>query len=99
MGVEANPQRTTSTPQAVRVPQTSCSTIAPLMRASLPTTTLKRPCLGDACLRSLSQYAYVNLTMSTGVRLSPQGPPMVPRMPDMDLISVMNAKILNYLFD
>jgi hypothetical protein len=31
---------TTSTPQATRVPQTSCSTISPLRRASLPTTTL-----------------------------------------------------------
>jgi len=33
----------------------------------------------------------VNFTMSIGVRLSPGWPPMVPRIPDMDLISVISV--------
>ena len=40
VGVEAKPAFTTSTPQAMSVPQTMFSTISPLRRASLPTTTL-----------------------------------------------------------
>ena len=40
VGVEAKPAFTTSTPQASRVPTTRFSTISPLIRASLPTTTL-----------------------------------------------------------
>ena len=93
VGVDASPHLTTSTPQAASVPHTSCSTMGPLIRASRPTTTLNLPAFGDACLRILSQYAYVNLTMSTGVRLSPQAPPTVPRMPEIDLMSVIGAKL------
>jgi hypothetical protein len=31
----------------------------------------------------------VNLTTSSGVKLSPGRPPMVPRIPDIDLINVI----------
>ena len=40
VGVDANPHFTTSIPQLTIVPHTSCSTISPLNRASLPTTSL-----------------------------------------------------------
>jgi hypothetical protein len=34
-------------------------------------------------------YAVVNLTMSKGLRVSPVRPPIVPRMPEIDFISVI----------
>ena len=40
VGVDAKPHFTTSIPQPMRVPTTSCSTISPDIRASLPTTIL-----------------------------------------------------------
>ena len=38
--------------------------------------------------------ADVNDTISTGVRLSPAVPPIVPRMPDIDLINVKVKMVL-----
>ena len=35
-------------------------------------------------------YAVVNFTMSRGLSVSPVCPPMVPRMPEIDLISVIS---------
>jgi hypothetical protein len=34
-------------------------------------------------------YADANFTASTGVKLSPTAPPIVPRIPDIDFINVM----------
>ena len=97
VGVEAKPAFTTSTPHEIAVPQTSCSTISPERRASFPTTILY---LSPACLgrRSFifSQYAYVNFTMSIGESPSPGEPPIVPRIPEIDLISVIVIDLLNY---
>jgi hypothetical protein len=39
-------------------------------------------------------YAVVNFTTSSGVRLSAGEPPIVPRMPDIDFMSVIVSKIL-----
>ena len=93
VGVDAKPHFTTSTPHATRVPHTRFSTITPLRRASRPTTTLYLAALGALRLRNSLQYAYVNLTMSTGVRASPGAPPMVPLIPEIDLISVISTNI------
>jgi hypothetical protein len=40
-------------------------------------------------------YAEVNETMSSGVRLLPGMPPIVPRIPDTDVTSAMAAKVGN----
>jgi hypothetical protein len=37
-------------------------------------------------------YAVVNFTTSSGVRFSEGQPPMVPRMPDIDFMSVIISK-------
>ena len=119
------------------VPHTSCSTISPDSRASLPTTSLyRRGAAGAVCAwaaswavlvlsaagsvawvavvpswaavsavaaalaappslsGSVAQYAYVNLTISIGVKPSPAGPPIVPRIPEIDLIRVISGKFL-----
>jgi hypothetical protein len=39
--------------------------------------------------------AAVNLTTSTGVRFSPTVPPIVPRIPEMDLINVIYLSVFN----
>ena len=79
----------TGTPLAISVPSTMSATISPDRRASRPTTT--RNFCSRLGVFSLShwQYEAVNLTRSMGVSASPGVPPMVPRMPEMDLISVM----------
>ena len=88
VGVDANPARMTSTPHATSVPQTTFSTISPESLASFPTTTVYlSPAPFGLRSRSLVQYAYTNLTISTGVSASPGFPPMVPRIPEMDFIS------------
>ena len=98
VGVEAYPALMTSTPQESNVPQTTCSTISPDMRASLPTTTLYLSPSGLGLLSlSFTQYAYTNFTMSTGVRASPGAPPIVPRIPEMDLMSVIIIWYYNVL--
>ena len=95
VGVEAKPHLTTSMPHPMRVPTTSCSTMSPDRRASLPTTTLYRSPLGCGFRWGrVAAYAAVNLTISTGVRALPGAPPMVPRMPEMDLISVITCSFI-----
>ena len=68
-----------------RVPHTTFFTISPEMRASLPTTILFEPF--GRLLRMKVAYADVNFTMSKGLSVSPAGPPIVPRIPDIDFIS------------
>ena len=58
-------------------------TISPLIRPSRPTTMFGLPVV----LLTHWPKAAVHSTMSCGVRLSPGRPPMVPRKPDIDLIS------------
>ena len=87
VGVEARPMLTTSKPIPMRVPQTTFLTISPEMRASRPTTILL---LCTLVVRRISvAYALVNFTMSRGFRPSPARPPMVPRMPEMDLMRLI----------
>ena len=63
-------------------------TMSPEIRASRPTTILPRPSV--LALRFMNvAYAVVNLTMLSGLRVSPVGPPIVPRIPEIDLISVI----------
>ena len=59
------------------------------MRPSRPTT-IFLPFINVA-------YAVVNLTMSNGFSVSPVCPPMVPRMPEIDLISVIIAVLSSSL--
>ena len=94
VGVEANPIFTTSNPIPINVPQTTFFTISPEIRASRPTTILFD--LLVVVLRINVAYAEVNFTMSKGFNPSPAWPPMVPRIPEIDLISVIN-KGFNYL--
>ena len=89
VGVEARSISTTSQPMPIRVPTTTFFTISPDRRASRPTTILLL--LTVHVLRIKVAYADVNFTMSNGFNPSPAFPPMVPRMPDIDLISVISA--------
>ena len=93
VGVVARSMSTTSTPQNVSVPITIFLTSGPEILASRPTTTLY---LGfcDWVLSHL-EYAVVNFTMSNGVRLSPDLPPIVPRIPEIDFISVIYIIFFN----
>ncbi|CUP44213.1 Uncharacterised protein [Segatella copri] len=43
-------------------------------------------------------YAEVNLTISSGFKVSPAGPPIVPRIPEIDLISVINISFSVYVY-
>ena len=67
--------------------QLVASAIRPDRRASRPTTILLL--LTVHVLRIKVAYADVNFTMSNGFNPSPARPPIVPRMPDIDLISVI----------
>src|SRR5574344_691838 len=88
VGVDEREALTTSIPQAINVPQTRFSTISPEILASLPTTTLYRLLPGSLIL-SLYEYAETNFTISGGVSAVPGSPPIVPLIPEMDLISVI----------
>ncbi|MPN04603.1 hypothetical protein SDC9_151846 [bioreactor metagenome] len=87
VGVVAIPTSTTSQPIPVRVPVMILCTILPDIRASLPTTIFGLAFPVEFLINRA--YADANFTMSTGVRLSPTRPPIVPLIPDMDLISVI----------
>ena len=87
VGVDARPMFTTSNPIPIRVPTTNFSTILPERRASLPTTILF--VLIVELLRIILAYAEVNFTTSTGLSPSPTGPPIVPLIPEIDLIKVI----------
>jgi hypothetical protein len=65
------------------VAATSLETISPEILASLPMITL------GLLVSDITQapYAEVNLTISIGVNPSPGFPPMVPLIPEIDLIS------------
>src|SRR5690606_9758680 len=85
VGVVESPRSTTSIPMLCNVPITRFRTISPETRASRPTTILSA---ADCCWIKRPNAA-VNLTISIGVSASPGLPPIVPRMPEMDLINVM----------
>ena len=91
VGVEARPIFTTSRPMAIRVPHTSLSTILPDRRASRPTTIL-RACPSLERLIN-SAYAAVKRTISTPPRPSPERPPIVPRIPEIDFISDISIPV------
>ena len=87
VGVVDKSMSTTSNPIPVNVPKTTCLTIGPEIRASLPTTILL-----DATfvfLRMNVAYAATNFTMANGFKPSSGVPPIVPRIPEIDLISVI----------
>ena len=90
VGVEHKPALTTSIPHADKVPHTIDSTILPDNLASLPTTTLYFSFPGILFLSSVA-YAEVNFTTSIGVSALPISPPIVPLMPDIDLIKVIRS--------
>ena len=90
VGVVDNPKSITSIPSPTKVETTKFWIISPDKRASLPMTTFKFSLL--EYVFSQVPYAAANLTASTGVRLSLVLPPMVPRIPDIDLISVIIVK-------
>jgi hypothetical protein len=83
---------TTSTPDAIKAPEITLLTMSPDGRASLPMTIFNRL---PATFLSLihAEYAAANLTISTGVKALPGCPPIVPLIPEIDLINVMS-----YLF-
>ena len=87
VGVVARPMSMTSNPIPMSVPQTMLLTISREMRASLPTTTFLFLAIPLLCRKVA--YAVVNFTMSSGLSVSPAWPPIVPLMPEMDLISVI----------
>ena len=87
VGVVARPILTTSKPIPSSAPQTQWLTISPEMRASRPTTILFSYCPTKG-RRSIAK-AVTDFTMSSGLSVSPVSPPIVPRKPAMDLISVI----------
>ena len=94
VGVVLNPMSSTSAPMACKVPHTIWFTRNPDRRASRPTTMRGR----STPPRWINfTKAAVNFTMSIGVKLSPGRPPIVPRMPDMDLISVIVILFCSFL--
>ena len=78
---------TMSIPSPVSVEQTKSDTIWPDSLASRPMTTLSR--WFGCCNFSHEPYAEANLTVSIGVRPSLIVPPIVPLIPEIDLISVI----------
>ena len=72
----------------VSVPTTKLFNISPLRRASRPITNIR---FSDSRAINVAK-AEVNFTISMGVRPSPIGPPMVPRIPDIDLIKLNIVK-------
>ena len=88
VGVEAKPMLITSKPMLISVPQTTWLTISPEMRASRPTTILRRYLRLTTFSRKLAKAA-TDLAISTGLSVSPLRPPIVPRNPEIDLIKVI----------
>ena len=98
VGVVASPILRTSTPIPIKVPHIMFLTISPEMRPSRPTTIFNRLPSSAFFLINVA-YADVNFTISKGFRVSPGRPPIVPRIPDIDLINVIGSEILSvYLF-
>ena len=86
VGVVAKPMFTTLQPIPVKVETTIELTIGPEIRASRPTTTVGF-CLPELTFTQVAKAA-AYFTRSMGLRPSPGCPPMVPRIPEIDLISV-----------
>jgi hypothetical protein len=87
VGVVLKPKSTTSTPKLFSVELTSKLTKGPDIRASLPITTtgLSSP---DASFTHKA-YPVAKRIISGGVRPSPGAPPMVPLIPEIDLINII----------
>ena len=82
-----SPEMRASRPTTMRILE------QPAFRKSLSSNCEEAVCSTDAvafCSSKKVAKAVVNLTTSTGVRFSPMVPPIVPRIPEMDLISVIN---------
>ena len=76
----------------INVPTTTLRTIGPERRASRPTTILLFFIVQVLLIKVA--YADVNFTMSKGVRPLLVAPPIVPRMPEIDLIKVIINDII-----
>ncbi len=87
VGVVARPRSTTSKPMAASVPHTRCRIMSPVTRASRPTT-MRPQCPPLRRLMNVA-YAAANFTISFAPRPSPAGPPIVPRMPEIDFMSAI----------
>lgn len=87
VGVVDRPKSTTSMPIPFNVAQTRSEIIFPEGLASRPTTTFLLP-----SVRIIRAKAAVNFTTSKGVRASPLLPPIVPLIPDIDLINVTRVE-------
>ena len=85
VGVVDNPRSMTSIPKAMRVLATKSRTMEPEIRASRPMMTLA----GLPFCNNQVPKAAVHSTMSWGVKFCPGSPPMVPLMPEIDLISAI----------
>ena len=87
VGVVDRPRSMMSIPKPTKVCCTKAAIMGPEMRASRPMTTLSF--FPGYCCCSQVPYAAANLTASIGVRPWSTRPPIVPRIPEMDLMSVM----------
>ena len=65
----------------------------PEIRASLPTITVRFDLL--EFFFNQEPYAAANITASTGVKFDVTSPPMVPLIPDIDFIKVINLNFKN----
>ena len=86
MGVVLRPRSSTSIPNALRVLITSLCTNSPLIRPSRPITTFLLSLARD---KSQVPYAAVKRTTSSGLKVSPGLPPIVPLIPEMLLINAI----------
>src|ERR1700722_515824 len=86
VGVVDSPRSITSNPNPLKVLTTSALIISPLILASRPITIF----FPFFC-RIRPPKAAVNLTTSSGERVSPGFPPIVPLIPEMLLINATDA--------
>ena len=86
VGVVLNPRSITSTPTPIKEPATRWFTISPEIRASRPTT-IFTDFFSLFCLIQIAK-AELNFTISIGLNPSPDLPPIVPLIPEIDLINV-----------
>ena len=99
VGVVDKPKQITSIPKLTRVSTTIFSTIGPEILASLPTTIF--PVFIFLFLTKIVTNEDVNLTISLVVKSSPSISPIVPRIPEIDLINgiiVVLANINDFIF-
>jgi len=86
VGVVASPRSVTVIPMLLSVLITRSLTTGPEILASRPTTILRTSLF---LLFTQEPKAALNFTISTGVRFSPDLPPIVPLIPDIDFIKVI----------